>query len=74
MFANLEGRIIKTQLCHHPLGESKNEWKIFRALGEILSISMPFNNLSELREQMCIENSIFKELNILHKNIFFFIW
>ena len=70
MFANLEGRIMKTQLCHHPLGESKNEWKIFRALGEILSINMSFNNLSELREQICIDNPIFNELNTLHKNIF----
>jgi len=70
MFVNLEGRIIKTQLCHPPLGESKNEWKIFRALGEMMSINMPFNNLFELREQICIDNPIFKALNTLHKNPF----
>ena len=70
MFANLEGRIIKTQLCHHPLGEAKHEWKIFRALGEILSINMPFNNLYELRKQICIINPIFKELNVIYKNSF----
>ena len=31
---------------------------------------MPFNNLSELRSQICIMNPIFKEFNILHNNNF----
>ena len=47
-YINLEGRVLKTQICHPPLGDAKDEWKIFRALGEMLSISMPFNNLLEL--------------------------
>ena len=69
-YINLEGRVLKTQICHPPLGDAKDEWKIFRALGEMLSINMPFNNLLELRQQICSQNNIFNELNILHKNPF----
>ena len=69
-YINLEGRVLKTQICHPPLGDAKDEWKIFRALGEMLSINMPFNNLLELRQQICSQNNIFNELNILHSNPF----
>ena len=31
-FMNIEGRAIQTSRCHNPLGDAKEEWKIFRVL------------------------------------------
>ena len=70
LYVNLEGRVIKSQLCHPPLGDAKNEWKIFRKLAEKLSIDLNFNNLSELRKIIYEFNPIFSELNVLHNNNF----
>ena len=69
-FVNLEGRVMKSQKCHQPLGESKEEWKIFRKLSDKLSFNMPFNNIYELRQEMSKINPIFNQLNILHNNEF----
>ena len=35
-----------------PPGEAKEDWKIFRALSEVLGKTLPFNNFAELREAM----------------------
>ncbi len=69
-FVNLEGRIMKTQKCHQPLGEAKDEWKIFRNLSDKLSLDVPFNDIYELRQEMSKINPIFNQLNVLHKNEF----
>ena len=39
-FMNIEGRAIQTSRCHNPLGDSKEEWKIFRFLSDLLSLSL----------------------------------
>lgn len=70
LYANLEGRILSTQLCHQPLGEAKDEWKIIRALANMLKIYMPFNNLAELRKEIYSNYPIFRELNVVNKNTF----
>ena len=61
---------MKSQKCHQPLGEAKEEWKIFRKLSDKLSFNMPFNNIYELRQEMSKINPIFNQLNILHNNEF----
>jgi len=66
-FVNTEGRVMQTTKCFHPLGESKEEWKIFRALSNQFNNHLKFNNLRELRKEI-IENFPFlKELNVLPK-------
>jgi len=49
----------------HPLGESKEEWKIFRALSNEFNENLKFNNLGELRQDIIKEYSFLNELNIL---------
>ena len=34
---NIEGRVFQTTKCHNPLGESKDEWKVFRAFSEAIN-------------------------------------
>ena len=70
-FVNMEGRVLQTTKCFHPIGDSKDEWKIFRALSNEINKKLNFNNLEELRIEIINNFVIFKELNILphFKNI-----
>ena len=58
-FMNIEGRAIQTSRCHNPLGEAKEEWKIFRVLSDLLNCDIQFNNLNDVRKKLINENKIF---------------
>ena len=62
-YMNIEGRVFQTTKCHNPLGEAKEEWKIFRALSETIDDKLKFNNLTELRKQIISNFSQFARLN-----------
>ena len=64
-YVNMEGRVLQTTRCYHPLGASKDEWKIFRALSNNFSQKLKFNNLSELRNEIANIFPVFKEINNL---------
>ena len=64
-YMNMEGRVLQTTRCYHPLGVSKEEWKIFRALSNNFSQKLKFNNLSELRNEIANIFPVFKEINNL---------
>ena len=64
-FVNMEGRIIQSTKCFQPIGESKDEWKIFRALSEKFEKNLLFNNITELREEITSNLPLFKEINSL---------
>ena len=64
-YMNMEGRVLQTTRCYHPLGVSKEEWKIFRALSNNFSQKLKFNNLSELRNEILNLFPVFKEINNL---------
>ena len=64
-FVNMEGRVLQTTKCFHPIGDSKDEWKIFRALSKEINQNLKFNNLEELRLEIVNKFKILKELNIL---------
>ena len=66
-FINLEGRVLQTTRCFHPLKESKEEWKIFRALSNHFSSNLKFNNLSELREEISNKFPFLNEINSMRK-------
>ncbi len=62
-YMNIEGRVFQTTKCHNPLGESKEEWKVFRVLSEIFKDKLNFNNLSELRKEIISNFSQMANLN-----------
>ena len=64
-FVNMEGRVMQTTKCYHPIGESKDEWKIFRALSNEINNDLKFNNIEELRLEIINDYEVFKELNTL---------
>ena len=63
-YVNAEGRIIQTSRSHNPLGEAKEEWKIFRALSDSFNKKLKFNNLNELRNDIVEFYPAFKNLFI----------
>ena len=38
----MEGRVLQTTKCFHPIGDSKDEWKIFRALSNEMNKDLKF--------------------------------
>ena len=70
---NIEGRVIQTTKCHNPLGDAKEEWKVFRVLSDLLNKDLKFNNLQELRKNISIDHKQFLNLFelITNKNITF---
>ena len=61
-FMNIEGRTIQTSRCHNPLGDAKEEWKIFRVLSDLLNCDIKFNNLNDVRKKLINENNNFLAL------------
>ena len=64
-FVTMEGRVLQTTKCYHPIGDSKDEWKIFRALSNEINKDLKFDNLQELRAEIINNFDILKELNTL---------
>ena len=64
-YVNMEGRVLKSTRCYHPLGQSKEEWKVFRSLSNVLKKPLSFNNLEELRNNICQQYPMFQFINAL---------
>ena len=62
-FMNIEGRVIQTSRCHNPLGEAKEEWKIFRVLSDLMNCDLQFNNLNDVRKHLIDNNKNFLRIN-----------
>jgi NADH-quinone oxidoreductase subunit G len=67
-FMNIEGRVIQTSRCHNPLGDAKEEWKIFRVLSDLLDCGIKFNNLQDVRKKLVDDNKNFLELLEIHNS------
>jgi len=65
-YMNIEGRVIQTNKCHNPLGEAREEWKIFRVLSDLINQKLKFNNLSDLRKEITKNYDQFSYLNELN--------
>ena len=51
-YVNTEGRAQMTEQAATPPGEAREDWKIFRALSARLDVTLPYDNLTELRAAM----------------------
>ena len=67
-FVNIEGRVLQTTKCFNPIGEAKEEWKIFRALSQEFKEQLKFNNLKELRQEIIKKFPHLNQLNTLPNN------
>ena len=51
-YVNTEGRVQVSRAAVGPPGASREDWKIVRALSEILGQTLPYDDLSGLRDRM----------------------
>jgi NADH-quinone oxidoreductase subunit G len=54
-FVNLEGRVQRAEKAVFPPGEAREDWKIFRALSDVLGRPLPFDSFDQLRAAMVAE-------------------
>ncbi|CAG0878980.1 unnamed protein product [Darwinula stevensoni] len=51
-YVNTEGRAQQTLVAVTPPGMAREDWKIIRALSEIIGLRLPYETLKEVRERM----------------------
>jgi len=52
IWVNTEGRVQHGRLAVFPPGEAREDWKILRALSEVLERTVPLDNLGQVRRRM----------------------
>ncbi len=51
-YVNLEGRVQRGDRAVFPPGDAREDWTIFRALGEVLDVTLPFDDFAGVRRAM----------------------
>lgn len=51
-YVNMEGRVQQTLTAISPTSMARDDWKIIRALSELIDRTLPYDTLSELRERV----------------------
>jgi NADH-quinone oxidoreductase subunit G len=54
-YVNLEGRVQRAEKAVFAPGEAREDWKIFRALSDVLGKPLPFDTFEQLRAAMIAE-------------------
>ncbi|KAH8849533.1 NADH-ubiquinone oxidoreductase 75 kDa subunit, mitochondrial [Schistosoma japonicum] len=49
IYANTEGRAQQTRLAVVPPGLGREDWKIFRAISEVIGVTLPYDDLNQIR-------------------------
>ncbi len=63
LYVNTEGRVQMAKKAVSPPGEAKEDWKIFRALSDVLGKPLPYNNLYQLRQRLAKEYPHFSQID-----------
>src|SRR5690606_23899466 len=63
LYVNTEGRVQQARQALFPPGQAKEDWKIFRALSEVMGKALPYNSLGELRARMVEINPVFAHVD-----------
>lgn len=62
-FVNTEGRPQQTFQAIQPPGEAKEDWRIIRALSEVLGHTLPYDTLESIRARLVAVNPIFNAID-----------
>ncbi len=65
LYVNMEGRVQRARKAVSAPGEAKEDWKILRALSDVLGKSLPYNSLHEIRKAMVEQAPTFAEFDVL---------
>ncbi len=58
-WVNVEGRVQIGRRAVSPPGEAREDWKIFRALSDVLGKQLPYDNIDAVRARMADINPVF---------------
>ncbi|MDD9899829.1 MAG: NADH-quinone oxidoreductase subunit NuoG [Alphaproteobacteria bacterium] len=61
-YVNTEGRPQHTRLAVFPPGDAREDWKIIRALSEVMGKTLPYNTLAEVRGRMAQQSPVFEKI------------
>ncbi len=64
-YVNTEGRIQQTRMATLPPGEAKEDWRIIRALSELLGKTLSFSNQHQLQQMISKKHPVFQQKNIV---------
>ncbi len=69
-YVNTEGRVQRAKLAVYPPGEAREDWKILRALAEVLGLrkALSYDTLAALRQRMVKANEIFADTDVVEAN------
>jgi len=62
-YVNTEGRVQHGRLAVYPPGEAREDWKIPRALSEVMERPLPYNTLAEVRARLVKTNPVFARVD-----------
>ena len=62
-YVNTEGRVQRANLAVQPPGQAREDWRILRALSEVLGQVLPFDNLEQLRQAIAEANPVLGAVN-----------
>ena len=54
-WVNMEGRVQRSLRATFPPGDAREDWTIFRALAEVLGVTLPYDNIDQLRRRIAGE-------------------
>ncbi len=64
-YVNTEGRVQRAKRAAFPLGEAREDWKIVRALSQIVGKTLPFDSIEQLRAKLAAAHPTFATLDAL---------
>jgi NADH-quinone oxidoreductase subunit G len=67
-YVNTEGRAQRTNLAVFPPGEAKEDWLIIKNLSQYLDLSLPYDNLFDIRKKLDTIGSQFRNFDQVVKN------
>jgi len=63
VYVNTEGRVQLGRRAVFPPGEAREDWKILRALSEVVGHRLPFDSLPQLRQRLAAANPVFETID-----------
>jgi NADH-quinone oxidoreductase subunit G len=64
-YVNTEGRAQHARMASFPVGEAREDWKIVRALSEVLGLRLPYDTLQQLRRRLGEASAVFQAVDRL---------
>ncbi len=66
-YVNTEGRVQRARRAVFPPGEAREDWRILRALSEVLGHKLPYDDLDRVRARMGDINPVFGAVGVVER-------